>query len=401
MAGLVGGVDALIRLGQAAVGLEGGVMQQDLVGLGMGVDIGGARARGRFGHDDGDAALGADHILHEKSRLAHHRPPAGLVPADRAVLEEDLELAVVVHAGLHILGQPRPHAMDAQGPGPGDLAHDIDIVDAAIDEGREAGEQALMGLPFGPAALLVQIHPEDQRAAQLAGELDEADPGGVVAQDIADDELAAGAPGRRHHPLGIGDRIGDRLLEEDVRSCFHRLDGEIRMGIRQGIDGDDIGLEGGQRRRKIGEAGGLGQGRRKLPARDAALAEADHLETGDSRIGQGMGEAHAAETDHQDPLLFHSVTPASMPAATIACRRFCDNRRFRDKAAALTTSPAVFRPIDIQGTCYPNPDLDFPPDSRPWPNAIPPSPSPATPSIPICPGPAPGARRRRRRAMTR
>ena len=38
-----------------------------------------------------------------------------------------------------------------------------------------------------------------------------------MAQDIADDQLALGALRRRDDPLGVGDRLGERLLDEDMR----------------------------------------------------------------------------------------------------------------------------------------------------------------------------------------
>ena len=41
------------------------------------------------------AAARADDVLHEERHLAHHRSPAGFVPADGSVREGHLELAVV------------------------------------------------------------------------------------------------------------------------------------------------------------------------------------------------------------------------------------------------------------------------------------------------------------------
>ena len=61
----------------------------------------------RLPGDDRDAALRPDHVLHEEGGLAHHRPPARLVPADRAVVEDDVEMAVVDHRRRDLVGEPR------------------------------------------------------------------------------------------------------------------------------------------------------------------------------------------------------------------------------------------------------------------------------------------------------
>ena len=89
-------------------------------------------------HDDADAALGPDHVLHEEGGLAHHRAPAGLVPADRAVVEGDLQMAVVVHPRLDLVGEPGADAVHAHRLGAGHLAHDVDVVHAAIDDRASA-----------------------------------------------------------------------------------------------------------------------------------------------------------------------------------------------------------------------------------------------------------------------
>ena len=98
---LVLGVDVLVRARELAVRSELGVMQPDAVRLRVAVDVGGSCRVAFVGilHDR-HAALRADDVLHEEGRLAHHRAPARLVPADRPVVERDLQLAVVVHPGL-------------------------------------------------------------------------------------------------------------------------------------------------------------------------------------------------------------------------------------------------------------------------------------------------------------
>ena len=54
-----------------------------------------------------------------------------------------------------------------------------------------------------------------------------------MAQDVADDELAAGAPRRRDDALGVLDGLGERLLDEDMRAGLHGADGVVGMGVGQ------------------------------------------------------------------------------------------------------------------------------------------------------------------------
>ena len=73
-------------------------------GLGVRVDI---VRLGALVHHDRHAAVRRHHVLHEEGGLRHHRPPAGLVPADRAVVEQHLQVAVIVHVGRDLVGQPQ------------------------------------------------------------------------------------------------------------------------------------------------------------------------------------------------------------------------------------------------------------------------------------------------------
>src|SRR6185437_8151432 len=79
--GLAGDVDALVRPAHI------GIVPQDLAGFGVGVDVVRLHPGIVLRHDDGSRALGPEHILDEERLLGDHRPPAGLVPADRAVIE--------------------------------------------------------------------------------------------------------------------------------------------------------------------------------------------------------------------------------------------------------------------------------------------------------------------------
>src|SRR5690606_7122832 len=139
---------------------------------------------------DGDTALGADHVLHEERLLTHHRAPAGFVPAHGAVVEGDVEHAVVVHAGLQLFREAGAHGADADGFRAGHLAHHVHVVHAAVHDGAHAVHEVAVPVPGVAAALLIQVHTHDQRLAEALGQLDELRPGGVHAEDVADDDLA-------------------------------------------------------------------------------------------------------------------------------------------------------------------------------------------------------------------
>ena len=144
-------------------------------------------------------------------------------------------------------------------------------------------------------ALLVQIHPHHQRLAQRPGDLDEAHPRRVDAQDVADDELAVAGAGGVDDGLRFGDGLGQRLLAEDVAAG---LDGGARVGavgLGVGVHAHDVwtrGVEG------VVEVRELGKPAQFLAQRAAAgrttADQADDLELGHPVIGAGVAGAHVA-----------------------------------------------------------------------------------------------------------
>jgi hypothetical protein len=130
------------------------------------------------------------HVLHEVGDLAHHRAPAGFVPADRAVGERHLQLAVVVHAGLQLVGQPR---LDRRSRAPACCASSGTSRRRSARRSRRSATSspsAPCASPVLAAALLVEVHAHDQRLAERLRHLDELLPRRVHAQDVADDDLA-------------------------------------------------------------------------------------------------------------------------------------------------------------------------------------------------------------------
>ena len=184
--------------------------------------------------------------------------------------------------------------------------------------------------------LLVEVHAEDERRAELARDLDELDPGRMLAKDIADDQLALRALRRGDDLLGVGDAVGERLLDEHMRARLHRLDGEIGVRVGQRVDRDDVGLQLGERLLEVVERLRLGERWRQLPVGDPALADADDLESGNARIGERVAHPHIAEPDDQ-----HSLGHLSLPrcAASFLMRTTSPVRA--DSSAASVASSAA------------------------------------------------------------
>ena len=132
---LVGTVDDLVAVSEISVWAQCGAMQSEFASLRVGRHIvaGGIpilHAR------DTHAPIRPNDVLYEVGHLAHHRPPTGLVPADRTVIKSHLQLTVIVHAWVEFAGEPRPDGADSHRFGPCHLAHHVNVVHAAINNRR-------------------------------------------------------------------------------------------------------------------------------------------------------------------------------------------------------------------------------------------------------------------------
>ena len=202
--GFVVETDGFVSFHEFAFGVECRVVEEEGLRLGVGIHIGAlSRGGGLVGHNR-DATLRADDVFHEEGDLAHHRSPAGLVPADGTVVEGDLELAVVESALGEFICQSGSDSGDADWFCPCHLTHDIHVMDTAIDDGGEGLHECLMGFPGGSGALLIEVHAHDQRFSEGPCDFDKANPAGVVAQNVADDEFAAGGFGFGNDAFGHG-----------------------------------------------------------------------------------------------------------------------------------------------------------------------------------------------------
>ena len=107
-------------------------MDTQSAGAGVAIDV--RRRCFRLLHGNRHGTLGTYHVFHEKGRFTHHGAPACLVPPHGAIIEGHVKVAIVVHVLVNFIGQPRPYRMDVNGLGTRHLAHDIDIMHAAIND---------------------------------------------------------------------------------------------------------------------------------------------------------------------------------------------------------------------------------------------------------------------------
>ncbi len=68
-----------------------------------------------------------------------------------------------------------------------------------------------------------------------------------MPEDVANHELPARADRGLHDALCARDRLGEGLFDEHVRATLHRLDGELRMRVRQRVDRDHVRTRLGER----------------------------------------------------------------------------------------------------------------------------------------------------------
>ncbi|SPU59353.1 Uncharacterised protein [Brucella melitensis] len=155
-----------IRVQEPAICVPLRAVDADIRGFRMRIHI--VRLSDGLVHDDGNTAVRRNHILHKEGGFRHHRPPPSLIPANRAVIEQNLEMAVIIHIRLDLVGEPQAHAAHFYRPGVGDLAHDVHVMHTAIDDQRRRVHQVLVRFPGCTARLLVQVHAEDIRPAKLA-----------------------------------------------------------------------------------------------------------------------------------------------------------------------------------------------------------------------------------------
>jgi hypothetical protein len=205
----------------------------------------------------------------------------------------------VVYLSFRDLGrEPDPHAAHLNGSAVGYLQHNVDIVDAAVDDRAGTLHQPLVDVPRLAGRLLVQVHAHDNGQAKRPRLPDELDVAWMVPQDVSDHELAAGSARRGNDTLGFDHARREGLFHEDVGARFHRGDRMSRVGLGVRIHRNEIRLCR-QPRLKVIEhavAGELG-GERHC----GAVHEADNLEAGIAVIGECMALAHLAQTNDERP----------------------------------------------------------------------------------------------------
>ena len=153
-----------------------------------------------------------------------------------------MQMAVIDHRLCDLAGEPGADGVHGDRLRPRDLAHRVDIMDAAVDDRRGRAHERLMHAPERARRLLVQVHAHDERLAKGAADLDEARPRRMDAQDIADEQNLVRRSRGRDDPFGGFERVGERLLAEQSVLGRERLERHRRVVLGIGANGDASGL---------------------------------------------------------------------------------------------------------------------------------------------------------------
>lgn len=78
----------------------------------------------------------------------------------------------------------------------------------------------------------------------------------VVEADHGDLTTCGGLFGGRRHRLGLGHRVGERLLAQHVLAGFEGGDGDLRMTVARGADVDELDVVAGDQGAPVGLGGG-------------------------------------------------------------------------------------------------------------------------------------------------
>ena len=214
--------------------------------------------------------------------------------------------------------------VDVDDPVAGDVLGEVDDVGADVAE-RPGASPVLLEPPAHrhrgvrePVLEVLRAHVPDLPDApflhELAGQRDGRDTA-VGEPDHRDHALLGGPLGRRGHRLGLGDRVGERLLAQHVLACLESGHGDLGVGVTGRADVDEVDVLA---RHQPGPVG-LGRlpaepfGGRGHPVRVPA-AQSTHPgverkveEAGGGAPGLGVGRPHEGVPDHADAELLRGV----------------------------------------------------------------------------------------------
>ena len=130
-----------------------------------------------------------------------------------------------------------------------------------------------------------------------------------MPEDVADHELPARADRGLHDALCARDRLGEGLFDEHVRATLHRLDGELRMRVRQRVDRDHVRTRLGERLLVVRKAPGASECVRELPVGDVPRTDTHDVEIRDPCVRERVRQAHVPKPNDQYSLLGHVFVP--------------------------------------------------------------------------------------------
>ena len=127
---------------------------------------------------------------------------------------------------------------------------------------------------------------------------------GVVDEQVADHQDPAGLPRRRDRALGVGDVVGERLLDEAVLAGAQHALRQRPVGRDRRGQHDRVELRVAQEVVELGREAGAREGRRPALARRLrAVAAPRELAAGDRgevarEVGPPVAEADDTDSDH-------------------------------------------------------------------------------------------------------
>jgi hypothetical protein len=160
---------------------------------------------------------------------------------------------------------------------------------------------------------------------ELAGQRDGRDTA-VGEPDHRDHAVLGGSLGRSGHRLGLGDRVGERLLAQHVLACIKGGHGDLHVGVTGSADVDEVDVLARHQPGPVGLGrvpaepfGGRGHSVR-VPAAQSAHPGVERKveEAGSGAPGLGVGGAHEGVPDHADAEFLRGVRGVRIHAMSFA-----------------------------------------------------------------------------------
>ena len=158
-----------------------------------------------------------------------------------------------------------------------------------------------MNLPGLSRTLLIQVHAHHEWMAERLRDGDELPPGGMMAKNIANDELLSCALRGRDHALRRLEAWRKRLFNKHITTGGDSGEGEAFVGVGVGRNADGVrGCFGEGNIYEVEEGNLEREAFGQLLLASAARNETGDLDAGDGAVGTSVRRTHIAAADYQD-----------------------------------------------------------------------------------------------------